>query len=229
MRFDSKRRLIVLIALSILSILVFYALPGFHKITTAARICQRSNSCSTFDEWAQVIRQQAYITSLDHTPQDITIPDEPHFILANHSSSHCRLGSFMTIAAAVQTPANIVCYSSYPHLLCMSPIVHRILKNEITIDGRLSKTEKERRMVMGIRRAFRRGKNVIMFVDAHRPHVTIRTLNKVVLGYFPTYKKQLIHVQEPSHGNQLEYRRYPATFDLDVIERARREIIGIVR
>jgi len=166
------------------------------------------------------------MTITDHTRQDVAVPTEPHFILANHISSHFALGTFITIAGVVQSPADIVCYRAYDDMLFISSRVHTILKNEITIDVRLSKDEKERVMVEGIRRAFAKGKNVVMYLDAHCPRVPMRTLNRVVLNYFPEYAKQLIHVLEPSGVNKFGYHRYPATYDLDVIHQQRVKIIG---
>jgi hypothetical protein len=87
--------------------------------------------------------------------------------------------------------------------------------------------EKERLIVGGIRTAFANGKNVVMFIDAHRPRGPMRTLNRVILEQFPEYKKQLIHVLEPSGVNQFGYRRYPATYDLDVIHQQRKDSLRV--
>jgi hypothetical protein len=185
-----------------------------------------SNSC-TFYDWSDMVKNQSYITIVDHTSQStVEVPTEPHFILSNHISSHFALGTFITIAGVVQSPAAIVCYRTYDDMFFISNRVHTILDNEITIDRRLSKEEKERLMVAGIRRAFAAGKNVVMFLDAHSPSVPIRTLNRVVLNYFPEYAKQLVHILEPSGvTNHFGYRRYPATYDIDDIYRERVTII----
>ena len=220
------RRARHVLVLLVLILVLFLSSRWIQRVLGSIRIYRASGESTTFDQWAHAIKRQSYLTITDHTRQLVTVPTEPHFILANHISSHFGLGSFITIAGVVQSPSDIVCYQAYDSMLFISSRVHTILEHEISVDIRLSKDEKERVMVDGIRRAFAAGKNVVMFIDAHRPRVPMRTLNRVVLSYFPEYAKQLIHILEPSGINCFGYHRYPATYDLDVIHRQRVEIIG---
>lgn len=215
------------IVLLVLVLILFLSSRWIQRLYGAIRIYRASASSTTFDHWADMIKRQSYITITDQTRQVCAVPTEPHFILANHISSHVGLGTFITIAGVVQSPSDIVCYKRYDSTMFISHRIHTILKNEISIDIRLSKKDKERMMVEGIRRSFANGKNVVMFLDAHCPRQPMRTLNRVVLNYFPEYAKQLIHILEPSGINRFGYHRYPATYDLDVIHRQRVEVIGI--
>lgn len=105
-------------------------------------------------------------------------------------------------------------------------IVDRILQDEIRIDVRLGHMEKEARMVEGIRDSLENGRNVIMFVDTHRPTATIRTLNRKVLERFPDIPKQLIHIMEPTGVNDFHFRRFPVTTSLETIVRMREHILA---
>jgi len=176
-----------------------------------------------------MIQEHPSLTFTDSTPGDLEIPSEPHFILANHINSYRGAASFVTLAATIQKPAQIVCYSTYNGMLFLSSTIHNILHGEIQIDIRLSKTEKEHLMIQEIQMAFDRGYNVVMLIDAHRPRACMRTLNRVVLARFPTYRKQLVQLCEPVGVSEFRYRRFPATYDLDVIHQQRREILGLGR
>jgi hypothetical protein len=218
--------ILVLLLLLLLGLFVSEYCRFIQQLWIGARIRQDSISCTTFYQWTEMVKKQSYRTVLDQTPTVVTVPDEPHFILANHISSHFCLGTFLTLASSIHSRAKIVCYKSYNHRVFVSSTMHRVLQSEIAIDYRLSKSEKERLMVVGIREAFAYGYNVVMLIDAHGPRVPIRTLNRVVLEYFPEYKKQLLHIREPTDSMSFgSYCRYPATYDLDDIHRDRIAII----
>lgn len=214
----------IVIILMVLLVFVTNCVP-FQRICTVAKVWIPSSRCGSFYEWVCMIQRQHYLTFMDHTPKNISCPKEPHFILCNHISSHFSLGSFLTLAGLVQSPANIVCYHSYNELFMINRTVHHILRHEISIDVQCSKLDKEYIMRDGIQDAFNRGNNVVMFIDAHAPRKTIRSLNKKVLEYFPSYLKQLVHIVEPSNVNTFAFQRYPPTSDLDEIIRYRTDII----
>jgi hypothetical protein len=215
----------VYILLVVLAIILLYS-AELQKIVTVSRVCVESFSCSSFLQWAQMVQRQDYITIKDHTREKVDTPSEPHFILGNHISSHFSMGTFITIADTIKSPTNVVCYVSYNNLWFVNSTIHKVLENEIKIDSKCSHSEKEQSMVEGIRNAFAAGHNVMMFLDAHKPRMTMHTLNKVVLEQFPEYKKQLVHIFEPSENNEFGYRRYHATYDLTDIQRDRTEIVG---
>jgi hypothetical protein len=221
-----RRGVRLVIVLFVLIMILFVSSRWLHMFGSVIRIYRASVPCTAFYQWADVIKRQSYITITDHTQPAVTVPTEPHFILSNHISSHLGLGTFITMADVVQSPANIVCYRAYDNMVFISSVMHTILKNEISIDIHLSKEEKERVMVEGIRRSFANGKNVVMYLDAHHSRMPMRTLNRVVLSYFPEYAKQLIHILEPSGVNHFGYRRYPATYDINVVHQQRVKIIG---
>jgi len=223
---SSYRRIRHILVLFLLLVILFLSSRWLQRLGSSICIYLSSAPCTTFDEWVDMVKRLSYISITDQTRQVVDVPKGPHFILANHISSHFGLGTFITMAGAVQSPADIVCYRVYDDMWFISNRVHTILNNEISIDVRLSKDEKERVMVEGIRRAFAKGKNVVMYLDAHCPRVAMRSLNSVVLKYFPEYAKQLIHIIDPVCINQFRYHRYPATYDLDVIKQQRMEIIG---
>jgi hypothetical protein len=220
-----KKRTVCII-LVVLAVLLLYSVY-IQKLIIVARIWRESSmSCSSFLQWAQMIQRQDYIHIKDHTQGIVDTPKEPHFILGNHIGSHYSMGTFITISDLIKSPARIVCYVSYQDLLLINSTIHMILDNEIKIDVKLSHSEKEQCMVDGIRKAFAAGNNVVMFLDAHVARSPMRTLNKVVLGHFPEYKKQLVHTFEPTCTNEFGYRRYPATYDLKEILRYRNEIVS---
>ena len=215
----------VYIIFVILAIILLYSVQ-LQKVSTVLRIWIASSSCTSFLQWAQMIQRQDYITIRDHTRGKVDTPSEPHFILGNHITSHFAMGTFIAIADTIKSPTNVVCYVSYKDLWFINSTIHKVLDNEIKIDVKLSHSEKEQLMVAGIRRAFAAGHNVMMFLDAHKSGITMRTLNKVVLEQFPEYKKQLVHIFEPSETNEFGYRRYHATYDLTDIQRYRTEIVS---
>jgi hypothetical protein len=156
----------------------------------------------------------------------VDTPEGPHFIIGNHIDGPCGIESFITIAGTVRTPTTIVCYRNYRYLVLFASTIHRILHSEIVIDSGCSPADKEKQMVDGIRKAFGRGQNVIMLVDAHRPLCTMRSLNKKVLEYFPNYPKQVIRSLPTSDSNRFGYLRYPPTYDIEVVIEQRREILA---
>jgi hypothetical protein len=212
---------ILYIVLVVFAILLYSG--QLQKIAIVSRVCMASSSCSSFLNWSQMIQRQDYITIKDHTIGKVDTPNEPHFILSNHIPSHFSMGTFITIADVIKVPTNVVCYLSYKYI---NNIINKVLDNEIQIDYKMTHSEKEHAMVIGIQKAFDAGHNVMMFLEAHKSRNTMRTLNKVVLEQFPKYKKQLVHILEPSDTNTFGYRRYHATYDLSDIVRDRTEIVS---
>lgn len=198
----------------------------FRRTLLAIQLIRASKSALSFYTWSDMIQHHPSLTFTDLTPPGIYIPSEPHIILTNHIRSYQGAASFLTIAGTIHAPANIVCYTKYYEMVFFASTIHSILDGEIQIDSRLSKVEKERGMVDGICRTLASGRNVVMLIDAHRPRSCIRSLNKAVLAYFPTYKKQLIQILEPIGVSEFRYRRFHATYDMEVIYQQRRAILA---
>jgi hypothetical protein len=218
--------MVALVVASIFICLTVTLVPANNKrFGTLVRSLWLSLDCTSFHTWAQMIQHQPFLSFTDHSTPGTTIPSSPHIILCNHIASHARLGSAMTVAGSIQSPSNVVCYQNYEHMGPISKIVHPILRTEICIDVRLGPTEKETRMIDGIRASLASGRNVVMFVDVHCSTTPMRSLNRKVLGFFPGVPKQLVHLMEPTGINEFHFRRLPSTMSLTTILSMRESIL----
>jgi hypothetical protein len=215
--------LIVLLAIHI----VRFGLSS-TQLSTTFRLCTSSAwyGCDTFYEWVQMIQCHLFLQYTDHSNPGVEIPSCPHLILCNHITSHSALGSFMSVAGCIRSPCNVVCYQDYKHMYIMHGVVNRVLQSEIRVDVKLSKTDKETRMIAGIQSCLDDGKNVVMFIDAHTSTQAIRTLNHKVLSAFPNIYKQLVHIMEPTESSHFHYMRLPSTRCLETIVRYRQVLLS---
>ena len=193
-----------------------------YRAVASCRLRWEMRQCTSFYEWAQRIQSQSFLSFVDHSLPGVEIPPEPHLILCNHITSHFTLGSSMSLAGTLRSPADVVCYNEYTDWPAFQNIIQHMIQTEIVIDGRCTPTEKETRMVEGIRRSLEKGRNVVMFIDAKCPTKPMRSLNKKVLEYFPDVKKQMIHLTEPTDANTLHFRRFQATTSLNEIIKLRK-------
>ena len=110
---------------------------------------------------------------------------------------------------------------------CVSRTMDRVLRQDIRIDSQSSKDDKMSQMIEGIQNVLAQGRNVVMFIDAHKSKTPMRTLNRRVLELFPNVPKQLVHLIEPASGvGKLHFRRFPATKTLDKIVTCRERILS---
>jgi len=216
------------IVVVLVTVLVLLFESQSHRVSRAISIVlilPASTKCTSFNEWSRMIQAQSYLSFMDLSSPDVMIPSVPHLILCNHIASHFSLGSFLTMAGSVTTPSDIVCYKTY-NMFGISAIVHDILRTDITVDSALDRDAKKLRMCQGIRDSLTRGRNVIMFIDAHDPSKPMRTLNRKVLEHFPDVPKQLVEVLEPMGVNGFRYRRSQPTTCLSSIISLREEHLG---
>jgi hypothetical protein len=215
--------MLVFVTLFLLSL----TLPRQTKqIYAIARILWPSSQCTSFDAWCQVIQKQTFLTFADHSSLDVERVSGPHIILCNHVHSYFGIGSLITIAGIMRSPSHIVCYKRYPKMsLGVDAVMQKILQPEIRIDTRWGPSEKEARMVKGIRETLDSGRNVVMFVDSRDYTRPMRSLTHKVLDYFPTVQKQLIQILDPSPAGEFRFRYLPATTCLATIVSMRESIL----
>ena len=215
--------LVIIVVTLSMCLLLEYQCYMMSRVTSIARILPPSAKCRSFYEWSRMIQKQSSLSFTDLSSPDVMIPSVPHLILCNHIRSHFELGSFLTMAGSVQNPSDIVCYEKYRTFGPASPIINDILRNEITVGAELDRDAKKLRMCQGIRDSLARGRNVIMFIDAHDYMCPMRTLNRKVLEHFPDVPKQLVEVLEPTGVNGFRYRRSQPTTCLSSIISLREE------
>jgi len=220
----------MLVIITILLVLLYWV--PVKRLVSLGRLGPLSASCESFYTWTKMLQRQTFLNYTDHSDnsqEGTQSASVPHIILCNHIPSHMVLGSFLTIAGAICSPCNIVCYQRYtPYLPLVSNIVERILQKEIRIDRLLGHVEKEARMVEGMRDSLEQGRNVVMFIDAHCSTSPMRSLNHKVLGAFPDVSKQLVHIMQPTGVNNFHFRRLPATKCLETILVMREQILASV-
>jgi hypothetical protein len=184
-----------------------------------------------------MIREHPRLTCIDYSPSTVEIPSEPHFVLANHITSHYLIGTHIGMALAAPTrQCRIICYRDYHQILdrvsgyFAADTLNQILRDEIAIDNKgLNNHQKEQLLVKSIRETFVRGENVLWLVDPGAVSKTkpiMRTLVRKVLGHFPETEKQLVHIREPSDSRTFGFRRYTTTKDLDYIIKLRTQIVA---
>jgi hypothetical protein len=125
----------------------------------------------------------------------------------------------------MRSPSNIVCFTSYKHLVLVPKTIHQILRPEIRIGVEQTPAEKEAVMVNGIRAALDGGRNVVMFIDANDRTKPMRSLNHKVLEFFPTVQKQVVHIMEPTRVSEFLFQCLPATIDLATIVSMRESVL----
>ena len=220
---------VVVIVLFILLVMLFESNgPNISRIISVARILPPSVKCSSFYAWSRMIQNESFLSFTNLSSPDVVVPSVPHLILCNHIRSHFALGSFLTMAGSVKKPSDIVCYNAYDDMFAISGIMSNILKNEITVDRELGKDAKKLRICQGIRNSLARGRNVIMFIDAHAlddPTKPIRTLYLNVLKDFPDVPKQLVEVLEPTGVNEFRFRLLQSSTSLSRIISLRKELL----
>ena len=218
-------------------ILVFLVSTDHAATLSICRdILQRSRDKNTFAQWASMVRERPRLSCIDYSPSLVDIPSEPHFVLANHLTSHYRMGSHIGMAFVTSTRCRIVCFRDYKNVLgrvsswFVADTMNQILQDEIVIDKEgLDNLQKEQLLVRMIRETFARGDNVLWFVDAgvgSGTNPVMRSLVKKVLEQFPDTEKQLVHLQEPTDCQTFGYRRYQATKDLNRIIEIRTRIVA---
>ena len=230
--------ILLFFVLLITCILVSLVATGHYATLSICRnILQRSRDKTTFAQWAIMIRGHPGLDCVDYSPCLVEIPSEPHFVLANHITSHYRMGSHIGMAFVGSTQGcRIVCFRDYNKILgrvsswFVADTMNQILQDEIVIDKEgLDNYQKEQLLIRLIRETFARGENVCWFVDAGVGSGTnpiMRSLVKKVLEQFPDTKKQLVHLREPSDSQTFGYRRYPSTKDLNRIIEIRTQIVA---
>ena len=214
------RIVVIILLLSYILVLYFVRVP----LTLLLPILYQSCTPTSFCTWSSVLRQSAYLTMIDCTPNRIKRPVEPHFILLNHLHRGI-LNSYCAAAGVASDNCTIVAYSNY-YVPVLSVYLHRILQRDILIGRRWGRDRKKNHMITQIQAAFDRGQTVVMFIDAHKSHQTMRGLNRAVLEHFPHRWKQLIHLDNTNVLPQVfKYQRYPATQSVHRIIQYRQDIL----
>ena len=189
----------------------------------------KSSHYSSYRDWATFC--QDYLKTETRDQQHPSSPKEPHFILLNHIKSHEYIGSFLSSTLVVgKQPCKIVCYDDYSDFVFwpISSIINNILQDEIRVKRNMCPVQKEQCLVNGIKNAFSKKHNVVIFIESHKGNnVTIRSLYKSVLLHFPHVYKQYYQLLEPKHNSvyQFEHNVFPPTLCLDNIISIRRQIV----
>ena len=230
---SSRSLMIFIVLLYLLVILIDTTVLSSARIQTCVGLGlvyahARQGRC--FAEFATAVQNRTPMTVVCRGAPRRPIAT-PHFILLNHIRAYARSASFVAAAGIVgHRPCRIVCYDDYRRFW-QNPIArtfNQVLMGDIRINRRLTNAQKESAMVRGIADTFRRGENVVMFIDPHMyaKKTPMRALHHKVLSQFPTVWKQVIHLYEPDGGMAFPHRAMEPVLSVEAVVNQRTILIS---